>query len=136
MGEVAIVPHGEKVCLGQRSMLIRLFPDFFSNRFLTYVIQSPSFQSRMREAAIGMTVKHINVTGVEDLHVPVPPKAEQDRIVAIVDHLFLFCDRMIEQLARKQKTAANLATCAISAITGIDATPEEEAPLKAPPKPN
>lgn len=46
MGEAAIVPDGEKVCLGQRSMLIRLFPDLFSNRFLLYVIQSPSFQTR------------------------------------------------------------------------------------------
>lgn len=132
MGEAAIVPPGETVCLGQRSMLIRLFPDLFSNQFLLYVIQSPSFQSRMRDAAIGMTVKHLKVGGVGDLLVPVPPRLEQDRIVAIVDHLFLFCDHMIEQLVRKQKTAANLATCAIAAITGIDATPEEDAPLRAP----
>ena len=132
MGEAAIVPQGEKVCLGQRSMLIRLFPDLFSNRFLLYVIQSPSFQSRMRDAAIGMTVKHLKVGGVEDLPVPVPPKTEQDRIVAIVDHLFSFCDRFIEQLSKKQKTAGNLATCSIAAITGIDATTEEDAPLKAP----
>ena len=113
-------------------MLVRLFPDLFSNRFLLYVIQSPSFQARMRDAAIGMTVKHLKVGGVEDLLVPVPPRTEQDRIVGIVDHLFGVCDRMIDQLARKQKTAANLATCAIAAITGIDTTTEEEAPLKAP----
>ncbi|MGN5538476.1 restriction endonuclease subunit S [Alcaligenes sp. Lyrl_28] len=131
MGEAAIVPDGEKVCLGQRSMLIRLFPELFSNRFLLYVIQSPSFQTRMIEAAIGMTVKHLRVGGVEDLVVPVPPKAEQDEIVAIVDALFRMCDRYADQLSRKQRIAASLAASAVSSLTGI-AIEQEEEPMKAP----
>ena len=131
MGEAAIVPKGEKVCLGQRSMLIRLFPELFSNRFLLYVIQSPSFQSRMIEAAIGMTVKHLRVGGVEDLVVPVPPKAEQDRIVTIVDELFQICDRYTDQLFRKQRIANNLSSSTITSLTAI-ATEQEEEPMKAP----
>lgn len=131
MGEAAIVPDGEKVCLGQRSMLIRLFPDLFNNRFLLYVIQSPSFQTRMIEAAIGMTVKHLRVGGVEDLVAPVPPKAEQDQIVAIVDTLFRMSDQYADQLSRKQRIATNLAAGVISSLTGI--TPEQkEEPMKAP----
>jgi type I restriction enzyme S subunit len=132
MGEVAIVPQGEKVCLGQRSMLIRLFPNLFSNRYLLFVIQSPSFQTRMIEAAIGMAVKHLRVGGVEDLVVPVPPKIEQDRIVAIVDQLFHMCDNLADQLSRKQKIAANLANSAVASITGIAIEPEKEEPVKAP----
>ncbi|WP_024674818.1 restriction endonuclease subunit S [Pseudomonas syringae] len=131
MGEAAIVPDGKKVCLGQRSMLIRLFSDLFSNRFLLYVIQSPSFQSRMIEAAIGMTVKHLRVGGVEDLMVPVPPKTEQDKIVAIVDALFGTCDRYADQLFRKHRFATNLAASAVSSITGI-AIEQEEEPMKVP----
>lgn len=131
MGEAAIVPDGERVCLGQRSMLIRLFPELFSNRFLLYVIQSPSFQARMIEAAIGMTVKHLRVGGVEDLVVPVPPKAEQDRIVAIVDELFRMCDHYADQLFRKQRIATNLAASAVSSLTGIAIEQEEES-MKAP----
>lgn len=131
MGEAAIVPDGEKVCLGQRSMLIRLFPDLFSNRFLLCVIQSPGFQARMIEAAIGMTVKHLRVGGVEDLVVPVPPKTEQDRIVAIVDELFRMCDHYAAQLSGKQRFAANLAVSAVASLTGI-AIEQEEKPMKAP----
>lgn len=131
MGEAAIVPEGERVCLGQRSMLIRLFPELFSNRFLLYVIQSPSFQTRMTEAAIGMTVKHLRVGGVEDLVVPVPPRAEQDRIVAIVDALFHMCDHYADQLSRKQRIAKNLAASAVSSLTGI-AIEQAEVPMKAP----
>ena len=131
MGEAAIVPKGEKVCLGQRSMLIRLFSELFNNRFLLYVIQSPSFQARMTEAAIGMTVKHLRVGGVEDLVVPVPPRAEQDQVVAIVDRLFRLCDLYVKQLSRKQRTASNLVTAAVSSLTGI-AIENEEEPMKAP----
>lgn len=131
MGEAAIVPEGQKVCLGQRSMLIRLFLDLFNNHFLLYVIQSPSFQSRMIEAAIGMTVKHLRVGGVEDLVVPVPPKAEQDQIVAIVDALFNICDRYAAQLSRKQRIASNFAISAVARLTGI-AFEQEEEPMKAP----
>ena len=131
MGEAAIVPDGERVCLGQRSMLIRLFPDLFSNRFLLYVIQSPGFQARMIEAAIGMTVKHLRVGGVEDLVIPVPPKAEQDRIVGIVDGLFRMCDHYVDQLFRKQRIATNLAASAVSSLTGVTIEQEEE-PMKVP----
>lgn len=131
MGEAAIVPEGEKVCLGQRSMLIRLFQDMFSNRFLLYVMQSPSFQTRMTEAAIGMTVKHLRVGGVEDLVVPVPPKTEQDQIVDIIDKLFRLCEHYSNQLSRKQRIAANLTVSAVSSLTGI-AIEQKEEPMKAP----
>ncbi|MEL4248443.1 restriction endonuclease subunit S [Shewanella xiamenensis] len=131
MGEAAIVPEGEKVCLGQRTMLLRLFPELFNNRFLLYVIRSPSFQTRMVEAAIGMTVKHLRVGGVEDLVVPVPPKPEQDAIVSIIDALFEICDRFEKQLSKKQHISENLVTSSVAALTGI-AIEQEEEPMKAP----
>jgi len=132
MGEAAIVPDGERVCLGQRTMLIRLIPELFSNRYLLYVIQSPSFQTRMMEAAIGMTVKHLRVGGVEDLVVPVPPRDEQDRIVRIIDRLFSISDRHADCLNQGLRVAANLATSTIAALTGIAVDGEEETSLKAP----
>jgi type I restriction enzyme S subunit len=132
MGEAAIVPEGKKVCLGQRTMLIRLFPDLFSNRFMLYAILSPSFQDRMIEAAIGMTVKHLRVGGVEDLMVPVPPRFEQDRIVEVVDHLFEICNRYMDQLKKRQKIAVELAKASVAGLTGIAIAQEEDAPVKAP----
>ena len=131
MGEAAIVPNGQIVCLGQRLMLVRLFHDHFSNRYLIYAIRSPSFQTRVQASAIGMTVKHINVGDVENLMLPVPPRAEQDRIIDIVDELFRMCDHYANQLSRKQRFAANLATSSVSSLTGITIEQEEE-PMKAP----
>ncbi len=119
MGEAAIVPEGEKVCLGQRTILVRLFPELFNNRFLLYAIYSPVFQQRMMKAAIGMTVKHLRVGSVEGLMIPVPPKAEQDWIVKVIDALLAHCDRLETQLSHMRDTAANLARASIEAITGI-----------------
>lgn len=132
MGEAAIVPEGEKVCLGQRSMLIRLFEQHFSNRYLLYVIMSPSFQARIIEAAIGMTVKHLRVGGVEDLVVPVPPKSEQDQIVESIERLFEICDRYTEHLEKSSLLAGSLATNSVSQLTGISIEQEEDEPVKVP----
>jgi type I restriction enzyme S subunit len=132
MGEAAIVPDGDRVCLGQRTMLVRLFPELFSNRYLLYVLQSPSFQSRMAEAAVGMTVKHLRVGGVEDLIVPVPPRAEQDQIVEIVDGLFKLCDRHAEYVGKSRRVGTNLSSAAVAVLTGITIEQVEEATVKPP----
>ncbi|NMH65464.1 restriction endonuclease subunit S, partial [Shewanella salipaludis] len=131
MGEAAIVPSDQIVCLGQRLMLIRLFTDLLNERYLIYVIRSPEFQRRIQESAVGMTVKHINVRDVETLMLPVPPKPEQDAIVSIIDALFGICDRFEKQLSKKQRLAENLVTSSVSALTGI-AIEQEEEPMKAP----
>ncbi|WP_339687715.1 restriction endonuclease subunit S [uncultured Pseudoalteromonas sp.] len=131
MGEAAIVPENVKVCLGQRTMLLRLNPELINNEFILYIIRSPSFQNRMVEAAIGMTVKHLRVGDVEDLFVPVPPKEEQDEIVSILDHFFGLCETYEKQLDKENKVAANLAIASIAALTGINILQEEQS-LKTP----
>ncbi|MCE7585385.1 restriction endonuclease subunit S [Vibrio fluvialis] len=131
MGEAAIVPSDQIVCLGQRLMLIRLFTDLLNERYLIYVIRSPEFQRRIQESAVGMAVKHINVRDVETLMLPVPPKPEQDAIVNIIDTLFEICDRFEKQLSKKRRIAESLVTSSVAALTGI-AIEQEEEPMKAP----
>lgn len=132
MGEAAIVPEGEKVCLGQRTMLIRLFTEYLNNQYLLYVIMSPGFQMRMIEAAIGMSVKHLRVGGVEDLLVPVPPKKEQDQIVDCIERLFGICDCYLKKLDKKLQLAGNFAASAVSLVAGISIEQEETEPVKVP----
>lgn len=133
MGEAAIVPEGQRVALGQRLMLIRLFAELVNPRFLIYVMQSPSFKGRLAESAVGMTVKHINVSDVETLQIPLPPKVEQDRIVQLLDDVLGCVGQLAAQLARGEKTAESLAISAVEALTGISVEQTEEAVVKAPP---
>lgn len=131
MGEAAIVPENEIVSLGQRLMLVRLFEEKYDVNFLIYVIRSPSFQKRLKENAVGMTVKHINVGKVEDLFVPVPPKQEQKRIVSTLNDFFDLCEKLEQQLLIKNKISKNLASAFITTLTGVNTSLEEE-PLKVP----
>lgn len=84
MGEAGIIPPGVKLCLGQRTMLMRPSPAI-SSSFLLSALLSPVVKDLIDRVAVGSGVKHLRVGDVERLPVPLPPVAEQTRIVAEVD---------------------------------------------------
>ena len=86
MGEAAIVPQGETVCMGQRMMLLRPYEDDLKASFLLIVLLSPMFQAHLRMSGVGSGVKHLRVGDVESLPVPVPPLDEQEAILKIVEN--------------------------------------------------
>lgn len=106
MGEACLIPDGERLCLGQRMMLARLVPDTINKDYLLITFLSPDLMERVQDKPLGMTVEHLRVGGVETLMVPVPPKAEQARIVERVHRLIAIC----EQLKTKVKIAQKLQT--------------------------
>lgn len=84
MGEACIVPAGMTVCLGQRTMLMRPSPAITAS-FLLAALMSPVIGNLIDRVAVGSGVKHLRVGDVERLPIPLPPKAEQLRIVAELD---------------------------------------------------
>jgi type I restriction enzyme S subunit len=89
MGEVGEVPPGIPVCLGQRTVLLRVRKDRIDTRFLKYSLMAPASQQWIAENAAGTTVLHLNVADVRQIPLGVlPPLEEQQRIVEILeDHL-------------------------------------------------
>ena len=84
MGEAAVIPPGLKICLGQRTMLMR--PSAALDKgFLLAALMSPVVRSLIDRVAVGSGVKHLRVGDVERIAVPLPPLAEQNRIVAELD---------------------------------------------------
>jgi type I restriction enzyme, S subunit len=108
MGEVCIIPDGERLCLGQRMMLARLVPETIDGRFMLYSLSDPDLMDRVQDKPLGMTVQHLRVGGVETLLVPLPPLAEQHRIVAKVDALMALCDRLEAALTTADTTRSRL----------------------------
>jgi type I restriction enzyme S subunit len=51
-------------------------------------------------------LKNVNATELARLSLPLPPLAEQHRIVAKVDELMALCDRLESQLAAAQKESS------------------------------
>ena len=106
MGEAGIIPPGVKLCLGQRTMLMRPSPAI-SSSFLLSALLSPVVKDLIDRVAVGSGVKHLRVGDVERLPVPLPPVAEQTRIVAEVDrHLSIIREVEAEVDANLQRAQA------------------------------
>lgn len=108
MGEVCLIPPDTTICLGQRMMLARLVPDTISPQFMLYSLMDPDLMERVQDKPIGMTVQHLRVGGVETLVVPLPPLAEQHRIVAKLDELMDLCDQLEASLTEGEQTRSRL----------------------------
>ncbi len=113
MGEAAIIPDGAKFCLGQRTMLVRPMHDYIDNRYLLITLTEPHLLERASTDAIGSTVKHLRVGDVEQLNIPLPPIAEQHRIVAKVDQLMVLCDQLRTRLTQARQLNEQLASALV-----------------------
>ena len=113
MGEAAIIPLGAKYCLGQRTMLIRPMHEFIFNEYLLITLTEPHLLERSSDSAIGSTVKHLRVGAVEELNIPLPPLAEQHRIVSRVDALMAICDQLKSQIISGNQLQQKLADVVI-----------------------
>ena len=117
MGEAAIIPEGAKYCLGQRTMLVRPMSEYIDSNYLLLALTEPHLLERAMPSAIGSTVKHLRVGDVERLTIPVPPLAEQHRIVARVEHLRHLCADLHERLNKVRATQTHLAETLVTEAT-------------------
>ena len=80
-GNVAIVKNGEKVCLGQRTVLLRPDKSKVCPDYLVYYILAPAQQYKLLGTANGATVAHVNLPVIRNMPVELPP-IEVQEIVA------------------------------------------------------
>ena len=83
-GNIAVIPAGEKVCLGQRTVLVRPMSPWVDPFYLAYYILAPSSQLSLVGQSTGTTVAHVNLADFRPYVVALPPLAEQKRIVNII----------------------------------------------------
>ncbi len=103
---------GEDDCRTFASYLIRLriSLDHSSPRFMDLAMNAPSF----RETQIVPLIKkqtgqaNVNGTALKNMLIPLPPLAEQHRIVANVDELMALCDQLEASLDQSAATRRRL----------------------------
>ena len=84
-GNVAIIPKNLKICLGQRTVLIKPDKNKVIPNFLCYYLLSPKMQQELLSKSAGSTVAHINVKDIKDLNLfIIPPLPTQRRIASIL----------------------------------------------------
>lgn len=84
-GNVAVIPPGERVCLGQRTVLIRPKREHLLPEFLVQVLLCQSSQDRLLAHSRGATVQHVNLKDIRAFDLPALPSHEVQRL--LVDQL-------------------------------------------------
>jgi len=98
IGNVAIIPRNLKVCLGQRTVLIRPDKEKVDPFYLLYLLLGDELQSRIRSLSNGATVHHLNMADIRNLSLPtLPPLPIQRKIAAILSAY----DDLIENNTRR-----------------------------------
>ena len=84
-GNVAIIKNGEKVCLGQRTVLIRPNKDKVNSTFLAYYLLAPKQQNGLLGSANGSTVPHVNLPTIRNLEISLPSLEKQVKTASIIE---------------------------------------------------
>ena len=107
LGVACLVPSNTRLCLGQRLMHIRT-NNAVAPQFLELCLNSPWITEFAVEKTTGGAAPRVNMSMVRSYPIPLPPLAEQHRIVAKVDKLMAFCDRLEASLATGDDTRCRL----------------------------
>jgi type I restriction enzyme, S subunit len=107
VGQVIRVPGYPRVCLGQRTVLIRPNAARVHPRFLHYWLLGPDAQGMMAAQAAGATVPHLNVEDIRNLDVSRMPEKphEQEAAAAVLGAI----DDLLENNRRRVEVLEEIA---------------------------
>ena len=123
IGKSAITPI--RMAFNQQINSIR--PILVNSKYINYAFSTTTFINSVLENATGSATPIINRSKWESLLVPIPSKAEQNRIVAKVDELMALCDQLEQQTLTSIEAHATLVEKLLETLTNsADATELEQ----------
>ena len=95
MGYAAIADL-DRFSAGQRLITLQQYTtdSLLENNYYMYAISAPFFQKQLDAKCSGTTVKGIKADRLKQFLIPLPPLAEQKRIVAKLEELLAVCDEL------------------------------------------
>jgi type I restriction enzyme S subunit len=103
-------------CIHDGWLVIRPPKKLLNKMYLCYLFLSAHSKKMFQDLASGAVVKNLNADKVRMLTIPLPPLAEQQRIVAKVDELMAICDNLKQALTESQQLQLNLADATVENI--------------------
>lgn len=98
IGNVVIIPKNLKVCLGQRTVLIRPNKEKVIPYYLLYLLLGDELQSQIHSLSNGSTVHHLNMEEIRKLKLPTLPTLPTQRKIAAILSAY---DDLIENNTRR-----------------------------------
>ena len=107
VGMLGLIPEGfGEAYINQHTAMVRPMREM-RGRYLAELFRSPFAQEQFNQPQRGVK-NSFRLTDVTQLSVPLPPLAEQRRIVAKVDELMALCDRLEDELGATDGTRNRL----------------------------
>jgi len=122
VGRIAIVDNDEYVMV-RSAAVVKHAHEFVNSLFLAYSLRSPMAQLQIIQKSKTTAQSNLFIGKIKEILIPLPPLAEQKRIVAKIDQLMALCDKL--ETERNERNAKRLAihTSAInSLLTAKDKT--------------
>ena len=92
-GRCAIYDKDEPMYYQNALHRVRFFNNI-STKFYLYIFQLYKANKILLEASKGVTIQHLTGASLKELFFPLPPLAEQKRIVAAVEELLPLCEKL------------------------------------------
>lgn len=133
-GEACIIPEDARVCLGQRTVLMKPQRGIYDSQFLVHMIYAGPPRQLIELTCQGSTVSHFNMDDIGWMKILAPPLSEQIEIIAKVTELteapFLVIDKTEREitLLREYRTRliADVVTGKLDVREMAKELPEEE----------
>lgn len=97
MGFVTLVELNFEFALAQRTICFQPFMSF-NIEFFLYVLMSRQFQYIVKDNQTGSAAGGIKSSKLKRIPIPVPPLAEQNRIVIKINKINKICDQLKESI--------------------------------------
>jgi type I restriction enzyme S subunit len=110
--------HGEVAEMYFQKALHRVRPcNAILSEFLALTLQIDCLNEFLANYFTGATIKHLTGRSLSEYPVPIPPIAEQRRIVAKVEELLALVDELETQLVASRTVAQNLLAALVRELT-------------------
>jgi type I restriction enzyme S subunit len=107
-GNAALITRGQKVCLGQRTVLIKPNHSVCDSGFLVYYLLAPEQQTKLLGFSHGATVQHVNISELSKLSISLPSLYVQHRIASILSAYDNLIENNNKRIRLLEQMAENL----------------------------
>ncbi|MBN69440.1 MAG: restriction endonuclease subunit S [Gimesia sp.] len=123
LGKIGLVTENILPALLNQNMwrVKNIGDDFYNSKYLRLVLE---FVNRFQLKITASTHGHMSLREYRMQPIPLPPLAEQKRIVAKVDELMTLCDELETQQQQRQTVHAQLTTASLHQLTTAE-TPRQ-----------
>ena len=118
LGAPYFLPEPFDYCLSANLILIQPKLSIVEPRFLAFFLDSPAFIQVLGDKKTNSTHGVFGIKKARLITLPLPPLAEQHRIVTKVDELFAICDALKERINESQVAQLNLADALVDGAVG------------------